>query len=95
MNVKINPKKSHIIIEKIKNFLDHKKATTRKLASVIGSCISLFSALPLGKLHYGNLEKEKTKALKTIKGVSVQSGHAQLFSSSRITLVASAHSQGW
>ena len=37
MMVKINPKKSQIIIEKIKNFLDHKKPTTRQLASVIGS----------------------------------------------------------
>ena len=64
MTVKINPKKSQIIIEKIKNPLDHKKPTTRHLASVIGSCISLFPALPLGKLHYRNLEKEKTKALK-------------------------------
>ena len=68
MTVKINPKKSQIIIEKIKNFLDHKKPTTRQLASVIGSCISLFPALPLGKMHYRNLEKEKTKALKLHQG---------------------------
>ena len=68
MTVKINPKKSQIIIEKIKNFLDHKKPTTRQLASVIGSCISLFPALPLGKMHYRNLEKEKTKALKLRQG---------------------------
>ena len=44
MAVKINPKKSQIIIEKIKNFLDHKKPKTRQLASVIGSYISLFPA---------------------------------------------------
>ena len=68
MTVKINPKKSEIIIEKIKNFLDHKKPTTRQLASVIGSCIFLFPALPLGKMHYRNLEKEKTKALKLHQG---------------------------
>ena len=68
MNVKINPKKSHIIIERIKNFLDHKKPTTGQLALVIGSCISLFPALPLGKLHYRNLEKEKSKALKLHQG---------------------------
>ena len=48
--------------------LGHKKHTTRQLASVIGSCISLFPTLPLGKLHYRNLEKEKTKALKLHQG---------------------------
>ena len=64
MNVKINPKKSHIIIEKIKNFLDHKQPTTRQLTSVTDSCISLFQTLPLRKVHYRNLVKEKTKALK-------------------------------
>ena len=68
MTIKINPKKSQIVIEKIKNFLDHKKPTTRQLASVTGSCIYLFPALPLGKLHYRNLEKEKTKALKLHQG---------------------------
>ena len=68
MAIKINPKKSQIIIEKIKNFLDHKKPTTTQLASVIGSYISLFPALTLGKLHYRNLEKEKTKALKLHQG---------------------------
>ena len=64
MIVKINPKNSQIIIEKLKSSLDHKKPTTRQLASVIGSCNSLFPALSLGKLHYRNLEKEKTIALK-------------------------------
>ena len=68
MTVEINPKKSQIIIKKIKNLLGHKKHTTRQLASVIGSCISLFPTLPLGKLHYRNLEKEKTKALKLHQG---------------------------
>ena len=68
INIKINPKKSHTIIERIKNFLDHKKPTTEQLALVIGSCISLFPALPLGKLHYRNLAKEKTKALKLHQG---------------------------
>ena len=48
MTVKINPKKSQIIMEKIKNFLDHQKPKTRQLVtSVIGSCISLFPGFPL------------------------------------------------
>ena len=52
-------------MEKIKNFLDHQKSTTRQLAPVIGSCISFFPALLLDKLHYRSLEKEKTKSIKT------------------------------
>ena len=68
--VKINPKKSEIIMEKNKNFLDHQKHTIIQLvASVIGLCIFLFPAFPLGKLYYRNLEKEKTnKALKLHQG---------------------------
>ena len=62
--VEINPIKGQLNMKKIKNFLDHKKPTTKQLASAIGSCISLFPALLLGKLHYRNLEKEKTKVLK-------------------------------
>ena len=65
MSVKINLMKSQIIMEKIKNFLDHQKSTTRQLAPVIGSCISFFPALLLDKLHYRSLEKEKTKSIKT------------------------------
>ena len=34
------------------------------LELVIGSLISLFSVIPFGKLHYRNLEKEKTEFLK-------------------------------
>ena len=51
MIVKLNAIKSQIIMEKLKNFLDHQKSTTRQLASVIDSCLSLFSALPLGSLQ--------------------------------------------
>ena len=42
--------------------------TTRQLASVIGSCISLFLALSLGKIYYRNLEKKKTTVLKLNQG---------------------------
>ena len=68
MTVEIKAKKTQMIIEKIKNILGHKKPTTRLLPSVISSCISLFPALPLGKLYSRNLEKEKTKALKLHQG---------------------------
>ena len=59
MTVRINPIKSQKNMEKTKNFLDYQKPTTRGLLSVISLCISLFPALPLGKLHYRNLEKEE------------------------------------
>ena len=36
----------------------------RELASVIGPIISLLPAIPFLKLHYQNLEKEKTEFLK-------------------------------
>ena len=50
MAVKINPKKSQVIIEKIKNvYITKNLATTRQLALVIGSCISLFQPS-----HYAN-----------------------------------------
>ena len=65
MTVKINPIERQIIMEKIKNFLDHQKPTTRELSSVIGSCISLFLALSLGKIYYRNLEKKKDYSIKT------------------------------
>ena len=68
MTVKINPIERQIIMEKIKNFLDHQKPTTRQLSSVIGSCISLFLALSLGKIYYRNLEEKKTTVLKLNQG---------------------------
>ena len=68
MTIKINPIKSQVIMEEIKNLLDRKKPTTRQLTSVIGSYISLFPALQLGKLHYRKFEKEKTDTLKLHQG---------------------------
>ena len=44
--------------------------TIRRLPSIIGSVISLFTAIPLGRLHYRVLEREKIylfrKALSTL-----------------------------
>ena len=38
------------------------------MVNVIGSVISLFPAIPFGKLHYRALEKDKTDALKKFAG---------------------------
>ena len=59
-----NKDKSEHIILKIKHLLSDPSPSIRKLASVIGSLIFLFSVIPFGKLHFRSLEKEKTEFLK-------------------------------
>ena len=68
MSVKINAEKSKIIINKIELFLENTKPSIRDLASIIGTLVSLFPAMPFGKLYYRNLENEKMTALKLKKG---------------------------
>ena len=55
-------------ILKIRRVLENKSPTIRLLVSVVGSVISLFPAIPFGKLHYRALEKDKTNALKKFAG---------------------------
>ena len=52
----------------VKFQLENKSPTIRELDSVIGSVISLFPAIPFGKLNYRALEKDKTNALKMFAG---------------------------
>ena len=58
--------------EKIKglcqNILHDTLITIRGLASLIGNFTAAFSAMPFGKLHYRNLERQKLEALKVSKG---------------------------
>ena len=68
MTVEINEMKAQAIINIIQRFFEHNKRTITLLASVIGSCISLFPAMPFEKLCYRNLEKEKTNGLTLHKG---------------------------
>ena len=49
-------------------FLEIKKPKIKDLASVIGTVISTFPAIPYGKMHYRNSEKHKIEALKITKG---------------------------
>ena len=60
MTISITKGKTEAIILKIRRFLENKSSKIRELASVIGSVISLFPAIPFGKLHYRALEKDKT-----------------------------------
>ena len=64
MTIEINREKAEHILLKIRKFLQNPSPTIRKLASVVGSVISIFPAIPLGKLHYRALEKEKISLLK-------------------------------
>ena len=68
MTISITKGKTEVIVSKIERFLKNKSPTYRELASVICSIISLFSAIPFGKLHYRALEKDKTNVLKMSAG---------------------------
>ena len=68
MTVTISKDKMVAMTNKIKKLMATTFPTTRQLASVIGSVISLFPAVPLRKLHYRALEKDKTVALKKTSG---------------------------
>ena len=68
MTATISKDKMIAITNKIKRFMATTFPTIRQLASVIGSVIFLFSAVPLGKLHYTALEKHKTVALNKASG---------------------------
>ena len=62
--ISINKDQPEHTILKTKNLSSDSSPSIRKLPSVIGPLISLFPAIPFGKLHYQNLEKEKTKFFK-------------------------------
>ena len=64
MTIEINREKAEHILLKIRKFLQNPSPIIRKLASVVGSVISIFPAKSLGKLHYPALEKEKISLLK-------------------------------
>ena len=64
MSIEINREKAEHILLKIRKFLQNPSPKIRKLASVVGSVISIFPAISLGKLHYRALQKEKISLLK-------------------------------
>ena len=59
MSVKINTGKSKIISNKIETLLRNLQLKMRDLASAIGTLVSLFPAMPFGKLYYGKSWKRK------------------------------------
>lgn len=51
MTVSLNPEKENAALKKIEHSEDNYKAKLREHTSLIGSLISLFPAVSLGKLH--------------------------------------------
>ena len=68
MTISISEKKEKHLIFKIRKFLTSLAPTIRQLSSIIGSAISLFPAIPLGRLHYRVLEREKMSLLRKAGG---------------------------
>ena len=68
MPVKIKTGKSKIILNKVETFLSNFPHKIRDLASVFGTLVSLFPAMPFVKLYCRNFEKEKILSLKAKKG---------------------------
>ena len=59
MKISLTNKKAEHLTLKIKKLLVNKSPNIRELASIIGSVISMFDAVPLGKMHYRDLERKK------------------------------------
>ena len=68
MKISLTNKKAEHLTLKIKKFLVNKSPNIRKLASIMGSVISIFHAVPLGTMHYRDLEREKVPFLKKESG---------------------------
>ena len=61
-------KKAEHLILRVRRFLSSLAPAIRQLSSIIGSVISLFPAVPFGRLHYRVLEREKTSLLRNAGG---------------------------
>ena len=68
MKISLTNKKAEHLTLKIKKFLVNKSPNIRQLAWIIGSVISIFHAVPLGKVYYRDLEREKVSFLKKESG---------------------------
>ena len=68
MKISLTNKKAEHLTLKIKKILVKRLPNTRQLASIIESAISIFHAVPLGKMHYQDLEREKVSFLKKESG---------------------------
>ena len=68
MSISISVEKADHLILKIRKLLSFSAPTIQQLPSIIGSDISLFPAIPLGRLHCRALQREKTYLLRKTGG---------------------------
>ena len=68
MKLTLSGEKRSKLIHKLETFKEMDNRTIRDIASLIGSLISTFPAIPNGPLHYRNLERFKTHQLKVSRG---------------------------
>ena len=64
MKISLTNKKAEHLTLKIKKFLVNKSPKITQLASIIGSVISIFHIVPLGKMYYRDSERKKVSFLK-------------------------------
>ena len=62
--IEVNREKSICILLKIWKFLQNTSTIIWKLASIVESVISIFPAVPFGKLHCQAIEKQEISLLK-------------------------------
>lgn len=68
MKVKLTPERIDKILKGCVHLLSAVRPSIRDLARVIGMIVASFPAVKFGPLHYRQLEKDKTAALKISKG---------------------------
>ena len=66
MTIQLSQRKIQKISEKIMGIIHSSKPTIRDLASVTGTLVATFQAIPMGKLHYRNMERLKISSLKNV-----------------------------
>ena len=68
MTIKLTEEKCAEVISLCKNLISKDHATIKIVSSVIGKIVATFPGVRFGPLHYRELEKEKSNALKINKG---------------------------
>lgn len=68
MTIRLPPSKAAHVKSACENLLSKTKVTIRELAHVIGLLVSSLPGVQFGRLHYRQLEKDKSRALQLCKG---------------------------
>ncbi|XP_067021506.1 uncharacterized protein [Acropora muricata] len=68
MTIRLPPSKAAHVKSACENLLSETKVTIRELAHVIGLLVSSLPGVQFGRLHYRQLEKDKSRALQLCKG---------------------------